>query len=257
MQDQTAIIRKVSPSINDCELTFVGREPIDLGLAMRQHAGYRRVLEAAGLNVVELGSADDLPDSVFVEDCAVVFDEIAVITRPGAESRRREVGAVADAVRRFRPNIESIVSPGTLEGGDVLRIGKRFFVGVSTRTNAAGYSQFAAIAARFEYEAVPVRIDGSLHLKTAVTSLDDETVILNPNWLDASPFTSFRQIFVAESEPFAANTLSIDGVVHVSQKWPATGELIANAGFTTATLDISELEKAEAGLTCLSLIFSG
>jgi dimethylargininase len=255
MPEKIAIVRRISPALNDCELTFVDRETIDFGLADRQHRNYVRALTEAGCEVVELAADERLADSAFVEDCAVVLDEVAVIARPGTESRRPEVGAVEQVIHGYRSVIERVEAPGTLEGGDVLRVGRRLFVGLSTRTNEAGFSQFAGIVARFGYEAIPVRVFGSLHLKTAVTALDGETVLLNPDWIDATHFNALKPIPVPKAEPFAANTLTIEGVVHVSKKWPATRRLIDGAEFRTRVIDISELEKAEAGLTCLSLLF--
>lgn len=250
----TAIVRGVSPAINDCELTFVGREAIDIGRARAQHRAYADALRSLGLKIVELESDPQLPDSVFVEDCAVVLDDLAVITRPGAESRRAETVSVRAAIRDLGLSTIDIEPPGTIDGGDVMRIGRRLFVGVSTRTNAAGFGQLREIAASVGIKAEPVEVGQSLHLKTAVTALDAETVVINPAWIEPSVLVGFRQIAVPPDEPFAANTLTVSNTVLVSAKWPRTASLIANAGYSVRALDISELEKAEAGLTCLSLI---
>ncbi|MEP6471944.1 MAG: arginine deiminase family protein [Acidobacteriota bacterium] len=250
-----AITREVGTSLADCLLTFLEREPIDVEKAKAQHAAYDEALRRAGAEVEVLPADDELPDSVFVEDTAVVFDEAAVITRPGTPERQREVPAVEAALSRYR-ELRRITAPGTLEGGDVLRVGRAYYVGVTSRTNREGFEQFASIVREFGYRAIPVGVSGCLHLKSAVTALDEETLLLNPSWLDAAALPNVRRVVVPAEEPFGANSLVANGVVHLSARWKRTRELVEKAGFPVTPLDVSEFEKAEAGLTCLSLIFS-
>lgn len=249
----TAITRAVSPALQRCELTFVGRRPIDIARAEAQHAAYRRALERAGAAVEVIPADDRLPDAPFIEDTAVVFDEIAVIARPGAPSRRAELDAVALALSRYRP-LTYIQAPATLDGGDVLRIGRECFVGLSTRTNADGAGQLSATLGAHGYRVTPVVVTGCLHLKSAVAAIGADTVLINPAWIDASAFRGYRWIDVPDTEPFAADCLVVDGVVHVSTSYPRTLDLIRRQGFVTEVIEISEFEKAEGGLTCLSLL---
>lgn len=251
-----AITRAVGPSLVDCALTFLDREPIDLAKAEAQHAAYNEALRRAGALVEVLPADAELPDSVFVEDTAVVLDEAAVITRPGTPVREREVSAIAAALSAHRKELLRIKAPATLEGGDVLRVGRDFFVGLSSRTNHEGFSQFAAIVGRFGYRATPVEVTGCLHLKTAVTALDDETLLANPSWIGAAALPKVRRLLVPAEEPLGANALVVNGAVLLSSRWPRTRDLVEKAGFPVTPLDVSEFEKAEAGLTCLSLLFS-
>jgi dimethylargininase len=251
-----AITRAVGTSLGDCALTFVDRAPIDLMKAEAQHAGYNESLRRAGAIAEVLPADAALPDSVFVEDTAVVLEEVAVITRPGALLRQLEVPAITAALFAYRKLLR-IVAPATLEGGDVLRVGRDFSVGLSSRTNGEGFSQFASIVRAFGYRATPIEVKRCLHLKTAVTALDAETLLVNPSWIDAAALPRVRQLVVPPDEPFGANALVVNGVVHLSARWKRTKELVEKAGFSVDALDVSEFEKAEAGLTCLSLIFSG
>ncbi|HEV8611362.1 MAG TPA: arginine deiminase family protein [Thermoanaerobaculia bacterium] len=255
MKTTHAITRAVGAALPDCALTFVDRAPIDLAKAHAQHAAYRESLRRAGAIVEVLPADDGLADSVFVEDTAVVLDEAAVVTRPGAPLRQREAPAITAALSAYR-KLLPIVRPATLEGGDVLRLDRDFFVGISSRTNEEGLSQFASIVGAFGYRATPIEVKGCLHLKTAVTALDAETLLVNPSWIDAAALPRVRKLVVPPDEPFGANALVVNGVVHLSARWKRTRELVEESGFSVTSLDVSEFEKAEAGLTCLSLIFS-
>ena len=250
-----AITRAVGSSLVDCALTFLDREPINLGRAEAQHSVYNKVLRRAGAVVEVLPADDALPDSVFVEDTAVVLDEMAVVARPGTPLRQREMPVVAAALSAHR-KLMRIVAPATLEGGDVLRVGRDFYVGLSSRTNSAGFSQFASIVRAFGYRATPIEVKGCLHLKTAVTALDAETLLVNPSWIDAAALPVVRLLVVPPEEPFGANALVVNGVVHLSARSKRTRDLVEKTGFAVKALDVSEFEKAEAGLTCLSLTFS-
>ncbi|HKE21269.1 MAG TPA: arginine deiminase family protein [Bryobacteraceae bacterium] len=249
-----AITRSVSPNLGRCELEYFARHPIDIALACEQHRRYERCLESLGARVISLPAEPDLPDSVFVEDPAVVLDEIAVITRMGVESRRDEAPTLAEALAPFRA-LHSIDAPGTLEGGDVIRIGRTLFVGLSHRTNAAGSDQLAAHLAPFGYNVKPVPVSGCLHLKSAACSLGDDRILINRAWVDPAAFESFRLIDVPADEPWAANVLPFGGTVLCSAAFPATRVLLDGAGYRTMALDVSELAKAEGALTCSSLIF--
>ena len=249
-----AITRRPGSELSGCELSFVERTPIDVAKATAQHAAYRTALTDAGVLVETLPPDDSHPDATFVEDCAVVFDEVAILARPGAESRRGEVPPVASALAACR-ELRPIRPPGTLDGGDVLVIDRTVFVGRSCRTSADGVAQLSTLIAPFGYRVLPVDVRGCLHLKTAVTALDAGTVLMNPEWIDASSFEDFRTLRVPPAEPFGSNTLRVHNRLLLSARFQRTRDLLAAHGFDGDVLDISELEKAEAGLTCLSILF--
>ena len=239
-----AITRAVSPRIAECELSYIERKPIDFARAAAQHDVYERLLASHGCEIVHVPAAPDMPDSVFVEDTAVVLDEVAIITRPGAESRRGETEGVAKVIERFRP-LFRITEPATLDGGDVLFIGERLYIGLSQRTNMEAIRQLNAI---------PVQFEGCLHLKSAVTQIDDETLLVNPRWVDTRQFPGFECIAVDFAEPFAANALRVGDSLLYSASYPRTRRLLEARGCRVEVLDVSEIEKAEAGVTCCSLI---
>ena len=248
-----ALIRPVSLSMARCELTHLARSPIDVTAAGQQHRRYAQALASLGCRLVELDAEPDLPDSVFVEDTVVVLDEIAVLARPGAASRRAEVASVARALEGRRPSVR-IEAPGTLDGGDVLRIGRRLFVGQSGRSNADGILQLAAAIAPHGYEVVPVPVRGCLHLKSAVTLVGPDTLLINDDWVDRGAWPGMRYVAVAPEEPLAANALWIgDAVVHGSSG-PRTRDRLEAAGFRVLAVDVSEMEKAEGAVTCCSVI---
>jgi dimethylargininase len=243
-----------SPAITRCALTFLERQPIDFDRALAQHAGYVAALRSQEIEVTMLDEEAELPDAVFVEDTAVIVDECAVIARPGIESRRGEVDSVAAALDPVRPTTR-ITAPGTLEGGDVLRVGRSFFVGQTPRTNLEGTRQFAAIVEPHGYEVLVVTPAGCLHLKSAVTYIGDGTVLVNPDWIDVDHFRSWQCVPVAPEEPFGANALLAGSTLFVAASAPLTRRKLDALGFATVALDTSEFEKAEAALTCLSLVF--
>jgi dimethylargininase len=250
----TAITRAVSPAIENCELSFISRQPIDLQIAREQHHAYEQLLEKLGARVVALPAEPNLPDSMFVEDPAIVLDELAVIFPLGTESRRPEATSLAQAISKFR-KLEHVTLPGTLEGGDILRIGRRLFVGVTKRSNAEGIRQLAAILAPHQYEVIPVSVTGCLHLKSAVTCLGRDTLLANRAWFDPTPFSAYDWIDVDPKEPHAANALALANTIIFPASFPRTRARVEAAGFHVTPLDISELQKAESGLTCSSLIF--
>lgn len=249
----TAITRAVSPAINHCELGFLPRQEIDLSKAVAQHQEYEACLRDLGVGVVSLPPEPDLPDSMFVEDPAVVVDEVAVMTRMGAASRRREAAILAPVLARYRP-LRWIKEPGTLEGGDVLRVGSTLYVGLSARTNQAGIDQLSEYLGPFGYWVRPVPVRGCLHLKSACTRLDDRTLLANRDWFDPAAFRGLRIVDVPFDEPHAANVLAIGHTVLVPAVFPRTAAMLERLGWRDHPLDISELMKAEAGLTCSSIL---
>lgn len=250
-----AITHAVSPSITRCELSFIKRSPIDYDRAVQQHEAYCALLREFGIKVIELTVNSAYPDSTFIEDTVVVVDEIAVMASMGAWSRQGEVPGVESVLATYR-KIDHIRPPATLEGGDVLRAGGKVFVGITPRTNKAGVSSLKAILEPFGYQVIPVSVRDCLHLKSACTAIDDDTVLVNPHWVDLDPFKGFRAIPVPEKEPWAANTLLIDTHVCVHSGFKKTIENLHARGFHVKTVDISELLKAEAGMTCSSIIFN-
>ncbi len=250
----TALTRAISPAIVNCELSFIDRKPIDLAAAQKEHHAYEKLLGKLGARVISLRAEPDLPDSMFVEDPAIVLDELAVILPLGTETRRPEALSLAEALSQFR-KLEHISLPGTLEGGDVLRIARKLFVGLTQRSNAEGIRQLAAILAPHNYEVIPVPVTGCLHLKSAVTSLGRNTLLANRSWFDAAPLAGFEWVDVDPAEPHAANALALGGTVIFPASFPHTRTRIETRGFSVTSIDISELQKAESGLTCSSLLF--
>ena len=250
-----AITRSVPPSIVRCELTHLQRRPIDLPRASAQHDEYERLLEELGCVVRQLRATPHLPDSTFVEDTAVVVDECAVITRPGAASRRDETESVALALAEYRPLVR-LMEPATLDGGDVLVTGRRVYVGLSSRTNAEGVRQLSAALEPHRYRVAAVLARDCLHLKSAVTPLGDGRLLLDPRSVDAASFDGAPTLEVDTEERFAANVLAVDGTVIVPANAPRTRERLEREGYVVRPLNLTELAKAEAGLTCCSLLFT-
>jgi dimethylargininase len=250
-----ALTRKVSPSLGRCELTHLERQIIDPAVARTQHRAYEDCLAALGCAVRQIAPAPELPDAVFVEDTAVVLDELAVITRPGADSRKPETASVAEALKNFRP-LRFIEPPGTLDGGDVLRLGRSLFVGRSNRSNAAAIEQLRSVTAPYGYTVTPVDLSGCLHLKSAVTAVSATTLLVNPAWVNPAVFMWQTTIEVDPSEPFAANALLVGEMVVYPAAFPKTRARLEGQGIRVVTVDVSELAKAEGGVTCCSLLFS-
>jgi dimethylargininase len=249
-----ALVREVSPTIDRCELTHLAREPLDPVRATAEHHRYATVLAELGCSVQWIPAAPALPDAVFVEDTAVVLDEVAVVARPGAPSRRPETDSMAQALTRYR-HVVAIEDPGTLDGGDVLCVGRTLFVGRSTRTNAEGIAQLARHLTPHGYDVRPVESHGCLHLKTAVTEVADEALLVNPEWVDRRDFGALCVLEVDPAEPPAANALRVGSAVVHPAAWPRTRERLEERGIRIFPVDISELAKAEAGVTCCSVIF--
>ena len=248
-----AITRRVGASLQSCELTFQEREPIDVPLAAMQHEAYEVALHGLGLHVESLPPLDHLPDSVFIEDTALVLDEVAILTRPGVASRRPEIPHTTSALAHHR-RLAFIDAPGTLEGGDILRLGKRLLVGLTSRTNENGVAQLRAIVEPLGYSVSLFAIGDALHLKSVCTRLDDQTMLANPKWIDVDKLGVQRVIEVKGDEPLGANVLALRDRIIVSAAFPGTRTVLEKAGYKTVPIDVSELHKAEGALTCLSLL---
>ena len=248
-----AITREVSAALGACELTHLARVPIDVELARAQHRGYEQALRDAGYLVEHLESTAEMPDSVFVEDIAVVFDELAIITRPGAASRRVETPAVAGALARHRA-LHAIQAPGTVDGGDVLIAGKQVFVGLSTRTNDHAAVQMARLLQPHGYKVREVVVRDCLHLKSAVTTLSDDLLLVNPAWIDRETFDGFMLVEVDADEPGAANALRLDDRILCSASFPRTAARLERRGLRVERVAASEVAKAEGAVTCCSLV---
>jgi len=250
----TAITRRVNPLLAACELEFHPRVAIDAALAAEQHRRYELTLESLGVRVVSLPTLPDQPDCVFVEDPALVLDEVVVITRMGATARRGESSSLAAALTQYR-SVVYMSEPATLDGGDVVRIGKTLYVGQSRRTNAEGARQLEHFVAPFGYRVIRVPVTGCLHLKSACCSVGDDALLANRAWFDVDAFSGCQILDVPDDEPGAADVLRIKGVVLVPASFPRTRQLLESAGHRVRDVDVSELQKAEAGVTCMSLVF--
>lgn len=251
----SALTRGVSPTIGDCKLTFMDREPVDVPAATRQHEAYTRCLKQMGVHVMPLEVLCEAPDAVFIQDTAVVVDEVAVVATMGAACRAREVESVAQVLSSHR-TLKHLSPPATLEGGDVVRVGRTLYVGVSGRTNEEGIRQLREILAPFDYDVRPVGVRGCLHLSTGCSYLGRGVMLLNPAWVDDTPFREFEILEVPETESWAANTIAVGDSVLMASAFERTCDLVATQGFNVITTDISELQKAEGALTCMSLMFN-
>ena len=235
--------------------TYVGRTEIDFSRALDQHAEYCRLLAGCGAAVRVLETNAHFPDGVFLEDTAVVLDEVAIVASMGTSARRGELPGIELVLREYR-EVERIELPALLEGGDVLRIGRKLLVGLSDRTDAAGIAALAALAGRYGYSLATAVARGCLHLKTACTALPDGRLLVNPDWLDVAALKGSEWIAVPEQEPWGANVLLIGDQVLLPAAHERTAALVAQLGFTPRSVDISEFTKAEGGVTCLSLLLA-
>jgi dimethylargininase len=249
-----ALTKQVGSNFAACELTFLDRQPIDVAKAIEQHRAYEARLTALNVNVTSLAADLAFPDGVFVEDPALVLDEVGIITRPGAESRRGETVSIAQALLNFR-ELRYIREPATLEGGDIVHVGKTLYAGMSRRTNREGIVQLAELLKPFDYRVVPVEVNGCLHLKSGACRAGGDVILANRNWIDAKQFRGFKVIDVPDSEPAAADVLPIGGTLLVPSNFVRTCELLEAEGIKVLPIDVSELQKAEAGVTCMSLVF--
>ena len=255
MNRPLVIARDVSPTIARCELTHVDRAPIDLGRAQAQHAQLLELLEKLGYEIDCLPADSEHPDSVFVEDTAVVFDDVAVLTRPGAESRRGEVAGIAAALKPFRP-LARIEAPGTLDGGDVLVTERDVFVGLSTRTNEEGVRQLAQLVEPAGLKVHAVRTQGCLHLKSTACRVGERTLLVQPKWVDPACFGEYELVEVDEEEAFAANAIWTGSAIVHPAEFPRTRARLEAVGIDVRSVPADELAKAEGAVTCCALLVS-
>lgn len=254
MRSTIALTHVPSKAMDRCALTFMDRTPIDLDMADRQHRGYCELLEQCGAVVRTLDCNRLMPDCVFVEDTAIVFDEIAVVASLAEPSRQREPDCIERELGQYR-EVARIRPPATIEGGDVLIMDRTVLVGVSNRTNAAGIEALSDIVRHYGYRVVPVPVHGCLHLKTACCALDATRLVVNPAWLNTQPLKGFGLTQVPADEPWGANFVVIGGRVCLPTRYARTADEIRRLGFETYGCELSEFAKAEGGATCLSVIF--
>ena len=248
-----AITHLPSPKMEHGERTFIGRDTIDFKLALRQHAEYCRLLTSCGASVKTLDINCHLADCAFIEDTVVVLDQVVILCSMGTQSRQAESAGIEPELRKHR-DVVRIEPPATLEGGDVLRVGERLLVGQSSRSNLAGIEALANIARPLGYRVVTVPVHACLHLKTACCAVPDGRLLVNSNWLDVTPLAEFEQVEVPANEPFGANILLIEDHVIIEAANVRTTALVRDLGFEIHPIDLSEFTKAEAGVTCLSLL---
>jgi dimethylargininase len=250
-----ALTHAPSPSLQDCQRTFVAATSIDYDRAVQQHAAYCQMLSDCGAKVQTLAVNRELPDCVFIEDTAIVLDEIAVLASMGAPSRRAEPAGIAPELRKYR-QIEQVELPATIEGGDVLRVGRILLTGLSSRTNLEGVKALEGIVRRLGYEVIAVPVHGCLHLKSACSALPDGSLLVNPDWLDMQRLSGFELVRLPDTEPDGANVALVGRSVCLPAAHPQTAALIARLGFEVRTVDVSEFAKAEGCVTCLSLLLA-
>jgi dimethylargininase len=247
-----AIVRAVPETI-DAGITSADLGKPDYEKAREQHDRYVGALEGCGLEVTVLGADDRYPDSVFIEDTAVVTDRCAIVANPGAERRRGEVRAVEETLSRLYENVERIASPGTLDGGDVLQVGDHFYVGLTQRTNREGAEQLAAILRRYGFGVSFVGLRRFLHLKTGVAHLGGDDLLVAGELVDKEEFEGFDRILVPPEEEYCANCIRVNDRVIVAAGYDKTTEKIVERGYDVVELEMSEFRKLDGGLSCLSL----
>ncbi|MCU0288562.1 MAG: arginine deiminase family protein [Acidobacteria bacterium] len=227
----------------------------DYELAIQQHDRYIEALKCQGIQVKILEAEEQFPDAVFVEDTAVLTEQCAVITNPGALTRQGEEVSIRKALQEFYTVIETIQPPGTLEGGDVMRVGKHFYVGLSARTNEEGFRQFHTILNKFGYTSSTVKLEKFLHLKTGLAYLENNNLLVAGEFSENSEFMKFNRIIIDENESYAANCIWVNDAVLVPMGYPKTAEAISKTGYKVIVVDVYEFRKLDGGLSCLSLRF--
>ncbi|MCH5583526.1 arginine deiminase family protein [Shimazuella sp. AN120528] len=249
-----AIVKKISKSYVDGLTTSNLGKP-DFEKAQAQHAQYVAALKQCGLEVTVLNADEEYPDSTFVEDTAVLTNECAVITNPGAPSRNGEIIEMKEVLKQFYEKAEKIHAPGYLDGGDVLQVDKHFYVGLSTRTNREGAEQFAAIQQKYGYETTIVPLEKFFHLKTGIAYLGNNDLVVAGEFIDHPDFEEYNKIVIDEQEEYCANCIRINDYVIIPKGYERSKKKIEDAGYKTIELDMSEIQKQDGGLSCLSLRF--
>ena len=249
-----AIVRKPSHSMIE------GISEAELGLpdydkAIIQHNDYIEALKECGLEVIELPAVEEYPDSCFVEDPALMTPHCAILTNPGAESRRGEVAHIADAVRKFYDNVEEIKSPGYLEAGDIMMVGDHYYIGLSERTNQEGADQMIAILEKYGLSGSVVEMSEMLHLKTGLGYLEDNNLVACGEFLMKPEFQKYNILEIDQKDSYSANSVWINGTVLVPKGFDSTVDLIKNKGYKVREVDVSEYQKLDVGVSCLSLRF--
>nr|MDO8100593.1 arginine deiminase family protein [Candidatus Njordarchaeota archaeon] len=250
-----AVVREVPETYDRCVRTYTRIGKIDVELAKKQHELYCRALQGAGLKLIRIPADDSLPDCVFVEDPAIVYKGKAIMCRMGVESRVGEVQEVRRTLSRYVEKVEEIKPPGTIEGGDVLRVGDDLFIGLTARTNMTGIDQVREILKDETRNVTPVRVSSILHLKSACSYVGDDCIVVNGEHFDLGVFSQFKLIRLPKEEAYAANCLAVNDTVFIIKGYPRTKRMIEKEGFVTEELDVSEFKKGEGSLTCLSIIF--
>lgn len=235
--------------------THIGRVSVDYDKAVQQHARYCKLLRDCGAHVCVLDLNRDSPDSTFIEDTAIVLDEVAVLASMGTEARRGEPAGIEPELKKYR-TLERMEPTATIEGGDVLRVGSTLLVGLSSRTTVAGVQGLEAIVRQYGYRVLPVRVSRCLHLKTACTALPDNRLLVNRSWFDWQALEGFEMVPVPQDEPWGANTLRVGNAVCIAAEHVGTANLLRDHGFDVRTVALSEFAKAEGGVTCLALVFN-
>lgn len=251
---RSAIVRKPGKSMVE-GISTAGLGVPDYQLALVQHTNYVDALESCGVEVVVLEANEAYPDSTFVEDTAVLATECAVITRPGAPSRRGEITEMRDVLSEFFANVEEISPPGSLEGGDVMRVGSHFYVGLSERTNLNGAQQLFGFLAPYGYTGSVVEVEDMLHLKTGISYIENNSMVMSKDYLNVKAFHSFQHLLIEGDEAYAANCIWVNGTVLLAKGYPKARKTISDAGYKIIEVGVSEYKKLDGGLSCLSLRF--
>lgn len=249
-----AILRKPGRSLV-YGLRSPGQGIPDYGLALRQHAAYTEALSLCGLNIIMLDADESYPDSVFVEDTALLTPACAIITRPGAASRRGEEQAIRHLLRKHYTEIHEIKEPGTVEAGDIMMVGSHYYIGLSGRTNREGARQVTAILNKYGLTASIIELKDVLHLKTAVSCLENNTLLAAGEFMDKKEFADFQLLTVGPAESYAANCIWVNDNILMPEGYPVTREKLRTTGCNIIEIDTSEFRKLDGGLSCLSLRF--
>ena len=252
MDFKFAIVRIPGRSVIN-GLTEAGLGKPNYEKLLRQHQEYCKTLESCGLHLIQLPPLEMFPDSCFVEDSAVVNKELAVLTRPGALSRRGETEYIAPIINKNFKIVKKIYSPGTLDGGDILQIGKKYFVGLSKRTNIEGATQFKTIQDEVGFTVSFIHLRDFLHLKSGINALDNKIVLIAGELINSPFFIEYDQIIVPSSESYGANCLNINGTIILPANFPQLLQKIRNLGYVTKEIEMSEFQKLDGGLSCLSI----